>query len=173
MDMMLKKILNRFGKSTKDAAICSMRKQTQIGNQIWFNRAKRRMHIDDFLSSASEKEKLAFLTDFDKIVLMLFSYATVSERLLVFIDNNVLQDIAKRDIEPKRRQRFCSLLAALSFAQDYCLMNVFACISPAILFEASGKKAGVSARDADVLVAKITMDIAQLGLVTHFSGFST
>jgi hypothetical protein len=170
---MLKKILDRFGRSTKHAVICGMRKQTQIGNQIWFNRAKRRTYIDDFLSSANEKDKLAFLTDFDKIVSMLFSYATVSERLLVFIDNNVLQDIAKRESEPKRRQRFCSLVAALSFAQDYCLMDVFACISPVILFEGCGKKADISARDVDALVAKITMDIAQLGLVTHFSGFDT
>ena len=108
-----------------------------------------------------------------KLESMLTHYATVSERLLIFIDNNIIQDILKRDIYPERKRRFYSFLAALTLAQDYYLIDVFACISPAVLFEAGGKRNNHSLSEAEKLVASIVDAMAEVGLATHLVGFDS
>jgi hypothetical protein len=170
---MLNWLLTRVGRSTKHAKIFGMRTQTPIGNRIIYNQAKRSKYIDDFLISASDEEKFDFFKDFDKIVSLLHSYASVSERLLVFIDNNILEDIAKRETDRKRMRRFCSLLAALMLAQEYYMLEIFACLSPAILFEAARKKGNLSNQEVSTLLMKTTSAVAEIGLVVHQVGFTT
>ncbi|MDO8036830.1 hypothetical protein O3297_25710 [Janthinobacterium sp. SUN128] len=170
---MLNWILRRAGRSTKSAKVFGLRTQTPIGNRILYNRAKRSKYIDEFLTSASDEEKIDFFKDYDKIISLLHCYASVSERLLVFIDNNILEDIAKRETDRKRMQRFSSLLAALMLAQEYYMLEIFACLSPAILFEAAGKKSNLSNQEVSALLMKITLAVAEIGLVVHRVGFTT
>lgn len=170
---MLSGVLKRFGRhSTKDEKVFVMRSQTVAGNKVLFNRAKRALLIEEFLSTATDEEKNSFLADFDKVVDMLHRYAGISERLVVLIDNNVLQDIAKRNSDRKRLQRFVSLQAALLLAQEYYMLELFGCISPAILYEWAGKKLIASEQDAKGVFYSASDTIAEMGLVTHRAGFN-
>ncbi|HET7179450.1 MAG TPA: hypothetical protein VFI14_06990, partial [Chryseosolibacter sp.] len=123
--------------------------------------------------SASDEEKRAFVGDMNKLKAMLIHYALVSERLLIFIDNNVIQDILKEGDDAKRRQRFHSLLAFLCLAEDYFLIDVFACISPVILFEAGGKNFRPTTSSVEKVVSNVEQTIAETGLSTLLVGFQS
>lgn len=102
---------------------------------------------------------------------MLLRYAVVSERLLVFIDNNVIQDILKheRENEPVRRTRFHALLALLMLAEDFYQFDIFACVSPAVFYEAAGRGSrGITETYQEVVDA-----IAGTGLAMHAVGFES
>jgi len=150
-----------------------MRIETALEKKIKLNRAKRTERIKAFLASASDQEKQKFLTDMFKLESMLTTYASVSERLLIFIDNNIIQDIFKQDVDRERKQRLHSFLAVLALAQDYYLIDVFAYISPAVLFEAGGKRNDYSISQVEKLVSNIVDAMADVGLAAHTVGFST
>ena len=147
--------------------------ETALEKKIKISRAKRAVQIKTFLGSIDEQEKRKFLADMFKLESMLTHYAIVSERLLIFIDSNITQDILKSDIDPERRRRFHSFLAALTLAQDYYLIDVFAFISPAVLFEAGGKRNNHSLLEAEKLVSSIVDAMAEVGLATHLIGFDS
>lgn len=147
--------------------------ETMLEKKIKISRAKRSVRIKDFLRSASEQEKEKFLDGMFRLESMLTHYATVSERLLVLIDNNIIQDILKQDVDRERKRRFHSFLAVLALAQDYYLIDVFACISPAVLFEAGGKRNNYSIPQAEKLVSSVVDAMADVGLATHLVGFNT
>ncbi|QJP98693.1 hypothetical protein C798_00140 [Herbaspirillum rubrisubalbicans Os34] len=147
--------------------------QTPLEKKIKICRAKRTVQIKTFLASINEQEKRTFLTDMFKLEAMLTHYATVSERLLIFVDNNIIQDILQRDIHSDRKRRFYSFLAALSLAQDYYLIDVFACISPAVLFEVGGKRSNHSLAEAEKIMASVIDAMAEVGLATHLVGFNS
>lgn len=147
--------------------------ETTLEKKIKISRAKRSMRLKAFLESADEEKKRKFLEEMFMLESMLTHYATVSERLLVFIDNNIIQDILKQDVNPERKRRCYSFLAVLALAQDYYLIDVFACISPAVLFEAGGKRNNYSLPQAEKLIASVVDAMADVGLPTHLVGFNS
>lgn len=125
--------------STKDAVVCAMKSESPLEKIIYLARAKREQRVDAFLTTASSEAKQEFLQDFRGIDRAISFHMSVSERLLLFIDNNVIQDISSSDDmqQPRRITRFHALLAFLALAEDYYCLDIFACISPAVLYEAS------------------------------------
>lgn len=147
--------------------------ETPLEKKIKISRAKRVVEIQAFLRSIDEQEKRKFLADMFMHESMLTHYATVSERLLIFIDNNIIQDILKRDVYSERKRRYYSFLAALTLAQDYYQIDIFACISPTVLFEAGGKRNDLSLSEAEKLMSKVVTAMAEVGLATHLVGFDS
>ena len=133
-------------------------------------RAKRRERVERYLETANDEDKKQFIKSLFNLDAMLSHYATESERLLVFIDNNVIQDILKRDQaeEPIRGARFHAFLALLILAEDHYLIDIFACISPAVMYEASGR----GTRHIDEACDEVFDAITETGLVMHTIGFS-
>jgi len=170
---MLNYVRRALGFSTQNTKVFGMSRSTELEKKIEFNRAKRRERVQEFLASANQHDKDQFLKDFLHIEGMLLHYATVSERLLVLIDNNIIQDIVKRNEDNKRSQRFHAFLAVLLLAEDYYLLDVYACISPAILFEALGKKINYPLSKIESGIEEVIEAIAELGLVTHLVGFNS
>lgn len=160
-----------LGKSTKNTVVAAMRRPSILENKVHINRAKRSQRIEAFLKNATDEEKKDFVKDFFALESMLTHYSLVSERLTIFIDNNIIQDILQKDVRRKRNQRFHSLLAILCLAQDYYLLDIFACVSPAVLFEAGEKKINHSSSDINKLMATVNDAIAEAGLTTHYVGF--
>lgn len=170
---MLKFLSGLIGRSTKNTVVFGMRnRSTALEKKIELNRANRSRRINQFLASASEEEKDEFVKDMHKLESMLTHYVTVSERLLIFIDNNVIQDILKQDSDRKRMQRFHSFLAVLSLAQDYYLVDIFACVTPAILYEAGGKSCKHTILETENIFLEVENAIAEAGLPTHRAGFN-
>lgn len=171
---MLQFLRHWIGRSTKKSAVYGMRgRSSSLEKKVDINRAKRSQRIKHFLASASDEEKIDFVNDMQKIESMLLHYVSVSERLLIFLDNNVIEDILKQDTNRKRMQRFHSFLAVLSLAQDYYLIDIFACVTPAILFEAGGKSCKHSLVEAENIIYRVEEAIADTGLSMHRVGFDT
>lgn len=145
------------------------RSESQFEKAVLVARAKRYQRVDKFLEAASDDAKTDFIDALDELNRILIHHATVSERLLLFIDNNVLQDIFQRDRadQPLRGTRFHALLAFLMLAEDYYLLDIFACVSPAVFYEAAHR----GSRPVDEAVREVVDGIAEVGLATHFVGF--
>jgi hypothetical protein len=156
--------------STNEAVVFASSSESQFEKKVLTARAKRRERVDNFLESAKDEDKKKFIEALFDLNATLVHHATVSERLLIFIDNNVIQDILKRDKaeEPVRRARFHALLALLMLAEDYYLIDIFACISPAVLYEAAGR----GTRPVDEVYAEVLGAIAEAGLAMHTIGFN-
>ncbi len=133
-------------------------------------RAKREQRIREFLAHANSEAKRSFVETFFDLEKMLCKYALVSETLYLFFDNNVLQDVLKRNSQkdPKRAYRFYALLAFLMLAEDYYCLDIFACISPAVLYEASG----LGDRRPEDTQAELESLMSEIGLVAHPVGYS-
>jgi len=149
-----------------------MRQETVLEKKISTSCSKRVGNIKYFLKSASEQEKIKFFDDMYILQAMLRHSASVSERMLIFIDNNIIQDILKREVDPDRNRRFHSFIATLALVQDYYLLDLFACISPAVLFEAGGKRTNYTLAQAEALISSVIEAMACVGLATHFVGFN-
>lgn len=77
----------------------------------------------------------------------------------------------KRDADVVRGRRFHSFLALLALTQDFYLFDLFACVSPAILFEAGGKRDNLSVGALKNLLLDVEEAMAEVGLAIHFVGF--
>ncbi|MEM5440025.1 hypothetical protein AB4Y32_39965 [Paraburkholderia phymatum] len=155
-------------RATSTSTVFATGTESQWDKQILAARAKRHKRVAAFLQSATEQAKEDFVRTVGDLNRSLVHHATVSERLLVFIDNNVLQDVLKHEEEPRRRARFHALLALLMVAEDHYLLDIFACVSPAIVYEAGYR--GV--RPADVAYSQVMEALADIGLRTHSVGFN-
>ncbi|MEM5433470.1 conserved hypothetical protein [Cupriavidus taiwanensis] len=157
--------------STNDAVVFASGTESTFEKKVMAARAGRDQCVEAFLKAASDEEKRNFITAFFDLVELLTYYATVSERLFIFIDNNVLQDILKRDgeREARRRTRYHALLAVLAVAEDHFILDIFACVTPAVLYEAAYR----GSRRIPELQAEVVDAIAQLGLMTHFVGVNS
>ncbi|WP_146042068.1 hypothetical protein [Chromobacterium sinusclupearum] len=122
------------------------------------------------MATADKEAKENFLSALLRLDAMACYYATVSERLLLFFDNNVLQDIRLRDDveQPLRGHRFHALLAFLALVEDHYCLDVFACVSPVVLYEASGR----GKHTPKQVEEQVRLLMAEVGLATHFTGHS-
>lgn len=156
--------------SSREIGVFGSRTESQFEKAVLLARAKRRGRIETFLESALEEAKIDFLDALSELNKMLVHHATVSERLLVFIDNNVLQDVLQRERsdQPLRRARFHALLAFLMLAEDYYSLDVFACVSPAVLYEAAHR----GARPHLEAFSETVDALAEIGLATHPIGLA-
>lgn len=158
--------------STKDSTVFALqRNESPLEKAILVARAKREQVVHAFLASASSEDKEEFALGFHLLDQVTAFHLSVSERLLLFIDNNVLQDIiAVR--EGKQREgasaRFHALLAFLALMEDYYVVDVFACVSPAVMYEASHR----GKVDSTKAIEQVRLLLAQVGLRMHFVGFS-
>jgi len=155
--------------STKKASVFSFRKEPAFEKRIQAACAKRPQRIDKFLAGATEEDKSEFLSALSGLDKMIRHYATVSERILLFFDNNVLQDMLKHE-QPEmaiRKARFHALLAFLTLVQDHYLLDIFACVSPAVLYEAAHR----GTRPADIVHNEVVNLVADVGLTLHAVGY--
>ena len=162
---------SRKYRSLSDTVVFAQRFESQYEKQILNARTKREEKVKSFLATADKEAKKNFLVAFSRLNKMVAHYATVSERLLLFFDNNVLQDIRYRDDaeQPLRGHRFYGLLAFLALIEDHYCLDVFACVSPVVLYEASGRGKHAPKH----VVEQVRLLLAEVGLATHFSGHST
>lgn len=156
--------------SSKETIVFGSRSESQFEKEVLAARAKRQKRVEKFFCSAPDQAKTDFLEALSELNRMLIQHATVSERLLIFIDNNVLQDILKREREdqPLRGVRFHALLAFLTLAEDHYLLDIFACVSPAVLYEAAYR----GTRPSLEVFGEVVDALAEIGLATHLVGFS-
>jgi hypothetical protein len=156
--------------SSREIGVFGSRTESEFEKAVLLARAKRRGRVETFLESAPDEAKSEFLDALSALNKMLIDHATVSERLLVFIDNNVLQDILQRERsdQPLRRTRFHALLAFLMLAEDYYLLDVFACVSPAVFYEAAHR----GTRPHLDAFSETVDALAEIGLATHTVGIS-
>jgi hypothetical protein len=157
--------------SSIDAVVFAQHFESNFEKQLLTSRAKREQRVKAFLESADIEARRVFLKTLAHLDGMLCRYATVSERLLLFFDNNVIQDISKQNSEgkPVHKQRVHALLAFLALAEDYYCLDVFACITPVVLYEASGR--GV--RPISEVEAEVRSLMASVGLATYSVGYSS
>lgn len=156
--------------SSQEVIVFGSRSESQFEKEVLAARARRQKRVEKFLGSAPEEVTIDFLEALSELNRMLVHHATVSERLLIFIDNNVLQDILKREREdqPLRGVRFHALLAFLILAEDHYLLDIFACVSPAVLYEAAYR----GTRPSLEAFREVVDALAEIGLATHLAGFS-
>jgi hypothetical protein len=154
--------------TTNDATVFAMHRESHFEKKILLNRALRKDKVERFLSAATEAEKCRFLSTLFSLNDDLLFHAAVTERLLLFLDNNVIQDILKHKIptEALRNERFHALIALTLLAEDYYLLDIFACVSPAVLYEACGR--GVRAIKSTY--QEVTNAVAELGLAVRMIG---
>lgn len=162
----------RFGKnpSTRDATVFALNHQSAFQKRVLSGRAKRMLLVEQFLVGADPEAKNRFASTLLRLESMLRTFACVSERLVLFFDNNVLQDILQKDLPNRvvRQQRFYALLAFLALAEDHYLIDVFACVSPAVMYEASGR----GRRNPAEVEEEIRGALADAGLTSNFVGYS-
>jgi hypothetical protein len=152
-----------FGLSPKDPAIAEM----------YFNKSQRIRTVKDFLSQCDDASRVSFREGVFATCGMFMHYATVSERLIILFDNSILQDIIQHFDRVPRRPRYNAALASFAFVEDYCLLDIFSGVTPAILFEANGGKPVEAERDFR-RVSKLIQDaLIGVGLDTSFIGFDT
>lgn len=161
-----------FGKSmqsTKNVTVFGQGSEKQLDKDILLARAKREQHVQQFLEKATDTTKDDFRKAFTSLVEAINFHLSISERLHLFIDNSVLQDILHKDDEQQDKSaiRYHALLAFLHLAEDYYCLDLFACISPAILYEAS-HRGRLKLQD---VIHDATRQMASVGLRTHFAGF--
>lgn len=157
-------------RSTKNEHVFSSRNESSLEKRTLTARATRRPRVDSFLASASDGDKAVFLRTLFNLNRTVRCYATTSERLFVFFDNDVLQDILKREKldKPRRKARFYALLAFLILVQDYYLLDIFACVSPAVFYEAGNR----GARPIKEIYSEVAELLAAVGLSMHAIGFN-
>jgi hypothetical protein len=156
--------------SSREISVFGSTIESQFEKAVLLARAKRPGRVKTFLESASKKAKEDFLDALSELDRMLVHHATVSERLLIFVDNNVLQDILQRERsdQPLRAARFHALLAFLVLAEDYYLLDVFACVTPAIFYEAAHR----GTRPYLEAFSETVDALVEIGLATHPVGLS-
>ena len=106
--------------------------------EMYFNKSQRIKGVRDFLSQCDDASRISFREGVFSICGMFMHYATVSERLIILFDNSILQDIIQHSDRVPRRPRYNAALASFAFVEDYCLLDIFAGVTPAIFFEANG-----------------------------------
>ena len=152
-----------FGLSPNDPAIAEM----------FFNKSQRIRTVKEFVSQCDDASKVSFKEGVFHTCGMFMHYATVSERLIVLFDNSILQDIIQHSNRLTWRPRYNAILASLAFIEDYCLLDIFSGVTPAIFFEANGGKP-VEAEGDFRRVSKLIQDsLASVGLDGSFIGFNT
>lgn len=155
--------------STKDVTVFAQGSETPLEKEILLARAKREHQIQRFLENASDKSKAKFQEAFISLVVAIDFHMSISERLHLFIDNSVLQDIAHKDDMQQEISaiHYHALLAFLQLAEDYYCLDLFAYISPTILYEAS-HRGKMKPQDA---IQNVTRLMTSIGLLTQFAGF--
>jgi len=156
-------------RKTSDVGVFGLGIESELNQRILLARATRAEKIEKFLSEADDERKREFSTALIELDRMLLRYASESERLLAFIDNNVIQDILKRDSinEPVRGSRFHALLALLMLAEEYYHFDLFACITPAVFYEAAWR----GNRPYSEVYGELIDVMAEVGLAAHPVGF--
>ena len=125
------------------------------------------------LSQCDNASKASFREGVFHTCGMLMHYATVSERLIVLFDNSILQDIIQHGSRDTRRPKYNALLASLAFAEDYCLLDIFSGVTPAIVFEANGGKPVKTEADFRCVSKLIQHALVGVGLDASFIAFNT
>ena len=152
-----------FGLRREDPAIAEM----------YFNKSQRIRTVKDFLSQCDDESRDSFREGVFGTCGMFMHYATVSERLIVLFDNSILQDVIQHSDLVARRPRYNAALASFAFVEDYCFLDIFAGVTPAIFFEANGGKPVEAEKDFR-RVSKLIQDaLIGVGLDTSFIGFET
>ena len=108
--------------------------------EMFFNKSKRIRMAKEYVSQCDDASKASFREGVFQICDSFMYYATVSERLIILFDNNILQDIIQHSGRNTRKPKYNALLASLAFAEDYCLLDIFGGVTPTIIFEANGGK---------------------------------
>jgi hypothetical protein len=162
----------RRDKSTDEITVYGHPPHNPEYAKLLYNKATRTAKVTDFLDHSSERDKIQFTTHFFDWYDMLTSYLSVSERLLLIIDNSVVQDIIHREAHVRRQPRYAALLALLTLAEDYLLLDVFACVTPTILYEAHRRVP--FRKPAETLKASsiVSHAMASVGLDISFVGFN-
>jgi hypothetical protein len=146
--------------------------------EMYFNKSQRIRTVKDFLSLCDDESRVSFREGVWGTCGMFMHYATVSERLIILFDNSILQDIIQHSDRVARRPRYNAALASFAFVEDYCLLDIFAGVTPAVFFEANGGKTVEAERDFR-RVSKLIQDaligvgLIGVGLDTSFIGFDT
>jgi hypothetical protein len=162
---------SRTTSSTGDVTVFGWHRPEPLANEIWYGRANRKSILSAYLQLATEDEKKDFFKHFCMLQDILFAYLDESERVLLLFDNSTIQDVLQQDEAVRRRSRYNSLLALLIQAEDYHLVDVFAAITPVILYEINGCRPIQDSTTWSDIRSKITHAMAALGLDVTYVGF--
>lgn len=150
--------------STRNISVFSMREEDALSKKILSSKSKREKLVRDFLNIADDKEKLIFLENLLYLHDQLIYHLDITERLYIYLDNNVLQDIFQQESNKERRARYFAVMALLCYAEDYLLVDIFAFIAPSVVYECSGR----GTRDVEVTIREMVGGLAGAGLRTYF-----
>lgn len=160
------------GRSTRHIDVSGIKAPDAKITTMWYNRSKRQEVLEGFLATCDENSKATFIGYFIIHYNRLFNYLSASEGLLLWFDNSAIQSVLHKDKSTERSPQFNSLLALLILAEDYCLVDIFCCISPTILFEANHRRTIKNDNDAKSVTATIDRAMEQIGLETRYVGFN-
>lgn len=162
-----------LGKSTDDVMVFGLRSDGPIEKRIKISKAMRLKVLREYIASGDDARKRQLLKDFILINSLFTEYATVSERLMLSLDNCVIQDVLNRHDDERRSQRYHALISFLMYAEDYCLFDLYGCVSPVVLYEANGRKPITSQSAFDALYSRIAEAMADAGIQATPVGFSS
>lgn len=164
---------NDNGDELSRVGVFGIRSENPAITEMLFNKARRVRTAQEFVTQCDEASKVSFRQGVFHICGMLMHYATVSERLIAFFDNNILQDILQHTDRVARRPTYNALMASLAFAEDYCLWDIFGGITPTIIIEANGGRPVETEGDLRKIVKRIGESLISVGLDASFIGFDT
>lgn len=151
-------------RSTKDINVFGMHQESPLSKEILNAKANREELVKAFLLNADEVDKNTFFLSIFYLETQLLKFIQISERLYLYLDNNILQDILQKNSNKERAARYYAFLALLCLAEDYLLIDIFAFIAPSVLYEYCGRKK----ININIILQEVTYSLAQIGLNVYF-----
>ena len=157
--------------NTKDEVVFALPQISELNNKILISKAQREDDIKNFLTNCSQEQEKEFAIAFDKAFGLLHKYLVESNRLIILLDTNAIQDILSSSNDQKREARYFASKAILCFMEDYANTLLWMGVTPTVFYELNGLAPIKSKREYEQIYGKQLKVAIDLGVRVHEMGF--